>query len=391
MKDGWLLNANDSMAIAGLAEVSRDLVLIYYDEPQVLTSKGLDGLLYIEVAVDESDDGSEVRWLRSKISKTELQALLSRSATVYDLLIKPNVVAYDYNNITASITQAWQLRPEQIPISAQPTIDSYLPAEICDAYADRFSMPREETVFKIDGSKVRDGSINFNDLGVFLSSIQSVFTALAQSVWSIKSPRRSNILSNLRLAGTGTGSFTLKIEPEEPIAFRGAYAAYVELVNAREQGDALEIILRRYKPNVKKDYTSYLKVLQEHDLEIYTATPGGQPVFMSPTKARRIEQRLAAKAKSSTESRAAGTQICYGRLLGLSLKKLDFDFEDESNGETYTGKVEQGLLTSRLRERGIVVGSNQRYQAEIALERKGRGPRYLLRAIFPENDEAATQ
>ena len=99
-------------------------ILIAFNGPQLVLVGGSDGD-YLSVAAGE--DERAVRWLRSPISKNELEALLAGSTTVRECILKPNVWVVDVNSSTGEVLMEAKVTPDDLSGDNLPAVDSHLP------------------------------------------------------------------------------------------------------------------------------------------------------------------------------------------------------------------------------------------------------------------------
>ena len=144
-------------------------VLVWHDEPQVITVLDSKRRRHIAVATDDSDTFDIVRWVYVPISNLETRALACGAATVRDAIDTDNAMVIDRLVDGGEFRNAWLAQGTDIPDDVKPSFDSFLPNS---AKQKLGAVAREGHEITIDGGPIHGSMISFTDLGSVVMSVK---------------------------------------------------------------------------------------------------------------------------------------------------------------------------------------------------------------------------
>ena len=131
MRGDWQLDGKPAAAL----KFTLERVLVWMDEPQVLTSRDQNGARHLAVAVDDSDDYEVVRWVYAQISDLEHHALLCGGTTIREILSGDVLIVADRRVDGGAFEGMWLVTEADIPESIRPSDESYLPTSVQAQFA----------------------------------------------------------------------------------------------------------------------------------------------------------------------------------------------------------------------------------------------------------------
>ncbi len=389
MRSRWSLDRSEVVSTLVGMQFTIDTVLLEYDGPQVLTVRDLYGTRYLAVAADESSDGKTVRWLYAEISNLEFRAITNGGETIRDGILKDTLYVIDAVVDGGEIVNAWRVGSHDVPEDAKPDIDSFLPDDVCAPFLDTPTTPE----LYIGGKAIVDYAIPFSDIGALTDRLQKLWHGIAGALFYEKRPSDRTILdgvlpSTLMLAGTGQGSFALKIRPVDDIIFRSVWREYKQILDVADDEQTLRQTLAKYRPEVSDACGAYLEFLEYRKLEVLSRSER-QTSFVGPTKAARVRPYFRA---TKSQRKPEPTTIkkspfkVTGYFEGYSYYSKTFEFFDDKAEKRYIGKIEDTVFTQTPKSRGLQIGGSRTYVAEIRPKVTERKVDYDLLSFW-EKDE----
>jgi hypothetical protein len=371
VRGNWLL---DDRPPTKPLDLSIEHILVWHDEPQVVTATDADGARYLGVATDDADDYRFVRWVYARITKLEFRALLCGATTLRDALAKEQILIVDHSVGSSDVeTMRWASTVD-VPDELRPTTDSYLPDAARSLLED--SGPVREEQIVIDGDSVAKGAISFSDLGSITSLFQQLWTALVNAVWFEGNQATPLSMSALNAVGMAGGSFVLKMQPAQQRVFGLAFAEYRKLVESGADVNELTSLLSRLGGNVSSTFSEYMLAIGSRNLEVL-ALSTTSTAYISPRKATHVAAYLAPpplkmrQRKIESKPTIGIPFTVNGYFDGYGFTKKTFDFISSDKGDIYSGDVEPSLLISKPVEDGLILGSHVKYTAQIRPVQKG--------------------
>ena len=330
----------------------------YYDQPVLFSCKNAAGHLYLVVAADETNENET--WLYAGVSEERLNLIRSGAIDLHDAFADPE---------DGFLVQAIVTYDDQSEIQ----IDSIPPNQISN---DMFPEPGERLDLKTDTLPVLSNSkeiaiarkqeilhlaLNFG--GVFrteapaailsriLGKLQDVINTIGM-ICLEEEKINEDIRHKMRISliGIGAGSFDIRLASTEIVdllghsEFGNAIEELLKLLNASDNQEELKRLLKRLKVRVTKDYTEFLKSLNESvsDTKFTWTSPnserGGTADISEP------EMREVIEILERFQEEASSTFTITGKLIGaLPTSKR---FEIHTTEEKYTGTIAEEAIES---------------------------------------------
>jgi hypothetical protein len=357
-------------------------VLLEYDGPQVVTARDQYESRYLGVAVDDSDDGESIRWVYSQISDMEFDAIVSGGATLRDALEDDTVFVADVRVDGGIVENVWRVNGADVPPGALPRSGSFLPLSVQQRFIHKRSA---QPTVRVSGKTIKDSKISFGDLGYACTRKQDLWNALFGSAYfktkKVPSDRYVGgefLPSTMLVAGTGSGSFVINVQPADETIFAKISDEYKKLL---EMGTDETAIRQTFGDQVLRSYTEYMAFLDARKIEVLT-TSNRTTSYVGPKKSARVVSALGKRrprAEAPPEAQETPSFQVVGYFEGYSYAQKLFDFVVEESRETYTGTVEESVLTRTPIDRGLVLSSKMLYVAEIKTSKRGdRTTHHLL-------------
>lgn len=342
-----------------------DMVLVEYDEPEVVTVRDSAGLLYLSVASDESDEA--IRWVQTRLSALELRALLAGGLSVRSALTKDELWVIDESRHDGHIIHAWIMSADEIPEGALPRPGALLPrATRSRLQVEHAGLP----TLSIDGAAIRDNAISFRDMAAFAGSMQRLWTSLAYSVGekagSTKKPRRDVAKrSALSMQAAPPGSFAMHIKPADDQLFTEVAELFTQLAMAADDAKTTEGALREISPRSTSAYVAFLRMVEKHKLQVF-AQWNDRASFLGHHTARRIRSTIERPIPLRRDVFAA-----FGHFRGFSYEDNKFTFHDLESDDMYTGSIAREFHERYTMEESRIAVGDQPYKAMLSFITRG--------------------
>ena len=343
----------DILNIPELGKLEIVEVYEYYDQPVLYSCKNTTGFFYLVVAADEDDQYST--WLCAAVSTERLNRIRSGKIDLHDAfahaentyLIQVKVPYDQHASVQVDFIQSNQISENMLPV----------PGEYLDFEIETLPMLSDaEEIVKLRNQEILNLTLNFAEAFktqapiAFLSNIfgklQDVMNTIGMVCFNsnqiTEEIRHSMQISLLQV---GTGSFDIRLASPEVTqldifgnsACGDAIEVFFELLNAKNNHDKLKELVERLRLRVVKNYTEFLKVLNESVVDTkftwksVTSNRGGTADLSSSQMQEVIEilQRF--------QEEAPAPRNITGILIGASLKSKRFEIE--TTDEIYAGKI----------------------------------------------------
>ena len=328
-------------------------VLLEFNGPQAVLVER-DGHAYLSIASDESE--GRTRWLRAPISALERESLMYGFASLHDCIAKPEVLVVDTDETGAVVMEA-TVALDRLSEADLPGIDSTLPQAESDTVAER-------RCIALEGPAVVGHAIGLKPVADVMENLQRLWNALGQSILGeatargvVPAPivRRSELL----LAGIGSGSVVLELQPADAELCEDISRMYVALVQADGDAARLSGVLGEAKSRVRATYADFLETIIRHQLRV-SARWNEVGAFLTPSKAMRVRSAI---AKSVTHGDEHLIEI-QGYFNAFDRREGRFEFVASRDGGIYQGTVAKPLIESL---ESVTVGGADDYWATIAV------------------------
>jgi hypothetical protein len=342
-------------------------VLIDYDGPQLtVLRKGDD--LFLAICIDEDDIAS--RWIQSPISRLEYDALMRGALPVRNALLKPEMILVD--NLGPRESRVWELDPANVPSKVLPKSGAILPEYVRASFQQKLR-PEISATFRLGGKGMLADRIPFAGLGQTAERLQELFSVLGKT--------QGAGAPTLNAMGLMPGSLEIQVGVDNTAAFVRVADIYRELIDVSYNERQLVEFLAE-KPRIRKKYSSYLKALDDHKIDVLAEWHDGI-AFIGCEGARRAWKALEPPAE---ESKITPLHL-VGYLEGYAGKRRFFQFfELGDERRRLSGTLDKRLLDIPLHEE-LKLGPTTKYSVEIEELRVGdQDPKYTLKSFTTISD-----
>ena len=349
---------DDLLNISTLGRLESLETFEYYDQPVLFSCKNAAGHLYLVVAADENEQNET--WLYAGVSEERLNLIRSGAIDLHDAFADPEdgflvqaIVPYD----NQTEIQIDSIPPDQFPEDMFP-----VPGERLDLKTDTLPvLSNSKEIATARKQEILHLALNFG--GVFrteapaavlsriLRKLQDLINRIGMMCLnSDKVDEKIRHKMQISLIGIGAGSFDIRLASTEIVDLLGnsdfgnAIEELLKLLNAGSHQEELEELLRRLKARVAKDYTEFLKSLNESvsDTKFTWTSPNperGGTADISEPQMREVIEIL-----ERFQSEASSTFTITGRLIGaLPTSKR---FEIQTAEETFSGTIAEEAIES---------------------------------------------
>ncbi|MCB4782064.1 MAG: hypothetical protein LGB70_04380 [Sulfurovum sp.] len=258
-----------------LTEINIDLeyeVLIEIDIPLLYITKS-DNQYFLHYLIDEDRDLKKLRYLYIPISKMKIRALVTNGITLFNCIDTDNLHIYDLD-LDDNILFIARIDYNKIDLDALPKKDSLLPPMSQGIIDKLYGVENnKELVFILEGDKVNQHTIPFNDLSTYLVRTQHVVTDAA-SYYYDENDMGVPINSELRVVSTNAASFAINsraIDKNTLKAIEEVIPKYTEIFINSDKEIIYEILdtlptklsqslFDYYKFILNNDYESIIKI-----------------------------------------------------------------------------------------------------------------------------------
>jgi len=247
-------------------------ILIEADIPLLYITKSFNQY-FLHYLIDEDNDLEKFRYLYIPISKMKIRALVTNGITLFNCINTDNLYIYDLD-LEDNILFTARIKYNEIDSKALPKKNSLLPPLSQEIIDKLYGVENnKELVFILEGDKVNQHTIPFNDLSTYLNRTQQVVADSANYYYD-ENNMGVPINSELRVISTNAASFAINtnaIDKNILKAIEEIIPKYTEIfINSDKQAiydilDILPIKLSQslfdyYKFIMKNDYESIIKI-----------------------------------------------------------------------------------------------------------------------------------
>lgn len=320
-------------------------VLVEYDGPQLVLTRGKSGACYLSVASDA--DESAVRWLHAPVTSVQLAALKRGATTLFDVFrdAKLDVVDVAPNG---DIVRAWVVGPDELDVAHLP-----LPAA---PFPISEAAPKNEIELMLGPEG--HAAIPLDSLGIVASRYQAVWTQCALAALRPTREARSTVTNGARLDATSAhaGSFVLHTVPADDAISNSAADVFRKLVQSSTNHVDLDAFLASNPIELRDSYMSFLVALRVRNLQILATWAHGA-AFVG-----RRQSRLGRTRRTRGESTHTRSYVYRGFFRGFSLQTRTFEFDGV---QAIRGGVSPDCLAHAEKE-GVVVGEHDFYRVTVS-------------------------
>ena len=340
----------DILNITGLGRLEIVETYVYYDQPVLFSCKSAAGHLYLVVAADKNDEHET--WLYVGVSAERLSLIRSGTIDLHDAFAEPE----DSFLLQEIILYDDQTQPRMEPIQPDQISEDMLPmpGECLDLEIETLPvLNNSEEIAKSTNQEILNLTVNFAEgpkTEAPLAFLSKIFGKLQDVINTIGMvcANSNQITANIRrkmeilLLEVGAGSFDIRLASTETVDFLNhsdfgnAIEEFLKLLNAGNDQDKLKMLLERLKSRVAKDYTAFLKSLNESvvDTRFTWTSPHpnrGGTAYLSKPQMREVIEIL------QRFQEAPLTFTITGTLIGVWPKSKKFEIK--TTEKTYTGKI----------------------------------------------------
>ena len=340
----------DILNITGLGRLEIVETYVYYDQPVLFSCKSAAGHLYLVVAADKNDEHET--WLYVGVSAERLSLIRSGTIDLHDAFAEPE----DSFLLQEIIPYDDQTQPRMEPIQPDQISEDMLPmpGECLDLEIETLPVLNNSgEIAKSTNQEILNLTVNFAEgpkTEAPLAFPSKIFGKLQDVINTIGMvcANSNQITANIRrkmeilLLEVGAGSFDIRLASTETVDFLNhsdfgnAIEEFLKLLNAGNDQDKLKMLLERLKSRVAKDYTAFLKSLNESvvDTRFTWTSPHpnrGGTAYLSKPQMREVIEIL------QRFQEAPLTFTITGTLIGVWPKSKKFEIK--TTEKTYTGKI----------------------------------------------------
>ena len=322
----------------------------YYDQPVLFSCKNAAGHLYLVVAADENDQYDT--WFYAGVSTERLNHIRSGAIDLHDAFADPEdgflfqaVAPYnDQNPLWIEPVQPSQISEDMFPISGERLNFKTKTLPTLSNSEEEAKSKRQEILnltLNFDGVFRTEAPVAI--LGKIFGKLQDVINAIGMIC--VQSQRITEDIKSkmqISLLEVGAGSFDIRLASTKTVDllnhsdFGDAIEEFLKLLKAGSNQDKLKMLLERLKSRVAKDYTAFLKSLNESvvDTRFTWTSPHpnrGGTAYLSKPQMREVIEIL------QRFQEAPLTFTITGTLIGVWPKSKKFEIK--TTEKTYTGKI----------------------------------------------------
>ena len=322
----------------------------YYDQPVLFSCKNAAGHLYLVVAADENDQYDT--WFYAGVSTERLNHIRSGAIDLHDAFADPEdgclfqaIAPYnDQNPLWIEPVQPSQISEDMFPISGERLNFKTKTLPTLSNSEEEAKSKRQEILnltLNFDGVFRTEAPVAI--LGKIFGKLQDVINAIGMIC--VQSQRITEDIKSkmqISLLEVGAGSFDIRLASTKTVDllnhsdFGDAIEEFLKLLKAGSNQDKLKMLLERLKSRVAKDYTAFLKSLNESvvDTRFTWTSPHpnrGGTAYLSKPQMREVIEIL------QRFQEAPLTFTITGTLIGVWPKSKKFEIK--TTEKTYTGKI----------------------------------------------------
>ena len=349
----------DILNITGLGRLEIVETYIYYDQPVLFSCKSAAGHFYLGVATDKNDERET--WLYVGVSVKRLNRIRSGAIDLHDAFAKPEdgfllqeTIPYD----DQTQPRMESIQPDQISEDMLP-----MPGECLDLEIETLPELRDsEEIAKYGKREVLNLTLNFDGpftseapvtaLSQILEKFQGVINAIGMHHFDLKrinkDIKRKMQMSFLKV---GAGSFDIQLASTYTTDFfessdcGNAIEKFLNLLAAGSNQEQLKLHIEELQSRVAKDYTAFLKSLNESviDVKFKWVSPhpnGGRTVHLSDHQIHEALEAIEVIEKYDKE--ISQPFRITGKLTGAFLSSKRFRIE--TMDQTYKGIIADPVI-----------------------------------------------
>ena len=349
----------DTLKVPDLGRLEIVETYAYYDEPVLFSCKNAAGQFYLVVAADENDQYET--WLYAKVSIERLNLIRSDLIDLHDAFADTEDgsvfqvrFSYDQTEPILESVQSNQISEDMLPIPGE-----YLELETDTlpllSNAEEIAKSRNQEILNL----ILKSAEEFNTKVpiIFLSKIFGKLQDVINSIGMIYdnsgcSPKDMKHKMQMSLVGIGAGSFDIRLASEKitQLDLLGysdhgkVIEEFLKLLNAGDDHNKLKELLKPLKSKVAKNYTDFLKLLNEFVMDTKFKWVSPLPNKGGTAYLSRHQMQEAIEFLEKYREENPPPFSITGKLTGALLSKKRFEIE--TTDETYTGKIRDEAIAS---------------------------------------------
>ena len=341
----------DILNITSLGKLEIVETYVYYDQPVLFSCKSAAGHLYLGVAADKNDEHET--WLYVGVSAERLSLIRSGAIDLHDAFAEPEdsfllqeIVPYD----DQTQPRMKSIQPDQISEDMLPMPGEYLNLETETLPA----LSNSEEIARSGNQEILNLTLNFAEgfrteapitpISKIFGGLQDVINTIGMSCLN-SDQLTEDIRSSMQvsLSEIGAGSFDIRLVSTETVDLLNhsdladAIKEFLKLLSAANNQDRLKTLLNQLTLRVARNYTQFLKSLNESVVgtKFTWKSPNpdrGGSAYLSKPQMQEVIEIL-----ERFQEDAPLIFNITGKLTGafLSTKR----FEMETTDKTYTGTI----------------------------------------------------
>ncbi len=347
----------DILNITGLGRLEIVETYVYYDQPVLFSCKSAAGHFYLGVATDKNDEYETLLYVR--VSVERLNLIRSGAIDLHDAFAEPEdgfllqeIIPYeDQTQSRMELIQPDQISEDMLPMSGERLdLEIETLSELTDS----------EEIAKYGKREVLNLTLNFDGpfrleapvtaLSQILGNFQNVINAIGMHHFNVKRINEDIIGAgafDIQLVSTDTTDFSESSECGDAIE------KFLNLLAAASNKEQLKSHIEELPSSVAKDYTAFLKSLNEYviDAKFKWVSPNpnrGQTVHLSN---HQMQEAIEVLEKYNEET-SRSSHIT---------NKLTERFQMEATDETFKGIIpDQAIQMSKITTPQLAILASRR-------------------------------
>jgi hypothetical protein len=312
----------------------REHVLIDYEVPHLVTLRD-DSSRYLALYSDE--DERFVRWIHAPMSDLEWHALLRGILPMRDVFRKSPVWLID-ELPDGTPMRGQEIDGGDIDDESLPTEGALLPTAAREAFKNELPV-LPDRMLRFESRKKSSRALLLKAIGKGTLAYQRLWTACAAPANDATDAKERADLerrSHLLAVAPKAASFGIELAPTDPELFAVIAERVARLIASSDNHTELTKFFREF-PGSRTAYESFLRALQENDLDVLVSWRSGG-AFMSGGRSK--------SARAAIGRTAAATDSIFsvqGYFRGFMKGSKRFEFYDPEADTTYAGDVSKRL------------------------------------------------
>ena len=350
----------DILNIPELGKLEIVEIYEYYDQPVLYSCKNASGHFYLVVAAAE--DAQFLTWLCVAVSLERLNLIRSGKIDLHDAFadsenshaIQVKVPYEEHASVLTDFIQSNQIPEDMLPIPGE-----YLELEIDTlpvlSNAEEIAKSRYQEILNLilkfaEGPNTR-APITF--LSKIFGKLQDVINSIGMMYdHSDCSNKDLKHKMQMSLLGVGAGSFDIRLASKDitqlDLSGYSDYGKVIEeflkLLNAGDDQEQLKELLKPLKSKVAKNYTDFLKSLNEFVMDTEFKWVSPIPNKGGTAHLSRFQMQEAIEFLEKYHEENPPPFPITGKLTGVFLSNKRFEIE--TTDETYSGKIRDEAIAS---------------------------------------------